>query len=433
MRAGSPGLLSLPWHVPLSEWDPTEVALREVPVGPSRHLVRFVESDGRLFAAKEMPFRLVEHEYRVLTALRREGLPAVAPIGAVDQRLDADDNGVLITEYLQRSWQYRRLFLRLPASQASHRERLLDSMAGLLVDLHRNGVFWGDCSLANTLFTRDGQWLKAHLVDAETAELHPGGLSTGQRRMDLAILVENVAGGLIDIAARLGGDTDDPALVDDAASVARRYQALWDELHSPSLAAAGDRFAVEARIRRLNDLGFAVDEVRVEQGPDGAPDQVQITVAVAGRRFHSDELRRRTGLEVSDGQATILLNDLNACRPDKRSGAGLLKDTQARAWMAQVLQPGVDRITREMPWSDPVQTFCDLLEVRWLLSEQQGRDVGDDVALAALKEGRSPRDSAAEMGAAEAGPSADELADGMLSSEPTDETDLDELMRDDDF
>ncbi len=99
MRAGAPGLLSLPWHVPPCEWDPTEVALRDVPVGPSRHLVRFVESDGRLFAAKEMPFRLVEHEYRVLTALRREGLPAVAPIGAVDQRLDADDNGVLITDY----------------------------------------------------------------------------------------------------------------------------------------------------------------------------------------------------------------------------------------------------------------------------------------------------------------------------------------------
>jgi hypothetical protein len=46
-------------------------------------------------------------------------------------------------------------------------------MASLLVDLHRNGVYWGDCSLANTLFSRDGQRLQAWLVDAETSEIHP--------------------------------------------------------------------------------------------------------------------------------------------------------------------------------------------------------------------------------------------------------------------
>ena len=46
-------------------------------------------------------------------------------------------------------------------------------MAALLVDLHRNGIYWGDCSLANTLFTRDGQIIQAWMVDAETAEFHP--------------------------------------------------------------------------------------------------------------------------------------------------------------------------------------------------------------------------------------------------------------------
>ena len=50
----------------------------------------------------------------------------------------------------------------------------------------------------------------------------------------------------------------------------------------------------------------------------------------------------------------------------------------------------------------PIQAYCDLLEVRWLLSEQAGRDVGTDVALAALAaEGEVPTDSAAQMGIAE--------------------------------
>ena len=53
--------------------------------------------------------------------------------------------------------QYRRLFMRLPHDQPRHRARLLDAMAGLLVELHRRGVFWGDCSLASTLFSRDGR------------------------------------------------------------------------------------------------------------------------------------------------------------------------------------------------------------------------------------------------------------------------------------
>ena len=63
--------------------------------------------------------------------------------------------------------------MRIPPDMPKHRERLLDAMASLLVDLHRNGVYWGDCSLNNTLFSRDGQILQAWLVDAETSEIHP--------------------------------------------------------------------------------------------------------------------------------------------------------------------------------------------------------------------------------------------------------------------
>ena len=53
-------------------------------------------------------------------------------------------------------------------------------MASLLVDLHLAGVYWGDCSLANTLFRRSGDKIQAYLVDAETSEIHPR-LSNGQR------------------------------------------------------------------------------------------------------------------------------------------------------------------------------------------------------------------------------------------------------------
>jgi hypothetical protein len=48
-----------------------------------------------------------------------------------------------------------------------------------------------------------------------------------------------------------------------------------------------------------------------------------------------------------------------------------------------------------------IQAYCDLLEVRWLLSEQAGQDVGTNKALAALARDVIPNDSAAKLAIAE--------------------------------
>lgn len=146
--------------------------LRDIAVGPSRHLVKFVDCDGALWAVKELPPRIARKEYGVLGELEDLGLPAVRRAGLVHQ--PDFDTSILLTRFLEGSWQYRRLFRRLPPEEPKHRARLFDAMATLLVELHRHGVFWGDCSLANTLFSRDGQVLQAWLVDAETSEVHPG-------------------------------------------------------------------------------------------------------------------------------------------------------------------------------------------------------------------------------------------------------------------
>ena len=50
---------------------------------------------------------------------------------------------------------------------------------------------------------------------------------------------------------------------------------------------------------------------------------------------------------------------------------------------------------------DPIQAYCDLLEVRWLLSEQAKQDVGEDAALEALARRAVPAGSAAEMAIAD--------------------------------
>ncbi|HEX4251063.1 MAG TPA: DUF4032 domain-containing protein, partial [Pseudonocardia sp.] len=398
----------------------------------------FVETDDELWALKQLPERTAAKEYAVLRELETMGLPAVRAAGLVIQPEPAADefgrqenNAVLVTHFLSQSWQFRRLFLRLPPNRPKHRARLLDAMASLLVELHRHGVFWGDCSLANTLFSRDGQVLQAWLVDAETSEVHDR-LSDGQRQYDLDILVENVAGGMIDMAARLAeqaalaGQLQEPqdedledTLIEEAFGVAARYRELWDALHAQPTFAFADRYRVEGQLRRLEELGFVVDEIELRpvsngpagpQGPDSPEDsdsrdgQLRLKVAVGDRRFHAEYLRKVAGMDVGEGQASILLGDLRAYAAVQRApeGGEVSESAAAVGWLERVVLPGMRRAHAAVGGvGSPIQAYCDLLEVRWILSERAGSDVGDAVALAALAQG-GPTDSAARMAVADA-------------------------------
>jgi len=382
LREPTPELLDLPWEEPLADWSADARIFRTLPVGPSRHLVRFIVTERGLIALKEEPAAIADREYEILRHLEDAGLPAVVPMGVAGD--PSSDAAILVTRYLPNSLQYRLLLSRVPPGPAYLRDQLLDAMAGLLVELHRAGVYWGDCSLANTLFRRDGNLVQAYLVDAETAELHPS-LSDGQRAYDLDVLVENVAFGLADLAAM----HDRPDLLDDAfeaaESVRDRYLRLWEELAAAIdvLAGQDERFEIAARVRRLNDLGFAVAEIELEPGPEG---RVRLRACVANRRFHAGELERLTGVRALEGQARLLLNDLHEYgawleRAERRS---LAQDEAARRWLADVYEPALTRLSVVVgPGGDAVQAYCDVLETKWLQSEQARRDVGLEKALEA--------------------------------------------------
>ncbi len=354
--------------------------VRELPVGPSRHLVRFLTSGRRTYALKEEPLEVATTEFSVLRHLQGRALPAVSPVGlaAAPER----DTAILVTEYLEFSIQYRRLLMRFPLGPGPYRDRLLDAMAWLLVDLHRAGVFWGDCSLANTLFRRDGDKIQAFLVDAETSEIHPS-LSHGQRDYDLDILVENVAFGLADLGAMQGREGAAEDAVEAAESVRARYAAVWDELHLEPELSADDRHAVRARIRRLNELGFAVDEITLEP-TGGGENVVRLKVAVANRRFHVRELERLTGIVALEGQARLLLNDLHEHQAwlEHEEQRTISEKEAAERWLVNVLEPSLRALAPAIgPGRDPLQAYCDVLEQKWIQSELIGKDVGLSAAI----------------------------------------------------
>jgi hypothetical protein len=366
-------LVELPWERPLADWPAETLAFRYVPVGPSRHLVRFLEAGGVLYALKELPLGAARREYAALLHLENLRLPTVEAMGVAEA--PATDTAILVTKFLPHSLQYRRLMMRLPPTSGSYRERLLDAMAFLLVDLHRAGVFWGDCSLANTLFRRDGDRIQAYLVDAETSEVFRS-LSDGQRAYDLEILVENVAFGLADLSAMQGWNEDPEDAIAAAERVRDRYRQIWTIINDEPVLHPDDRQAIRRLVRRVNELGYSVD---LDLDPDAPDGRVRLRMGITTRRYHARELERRTRIRALEGQARMLLNDLG------EYGAWL-EWTESRAvgpeevadrWLHDVYRPTLARIDGAVgPGRDLVQAYCDVLEEKWFLSEEAGGDIG---------------------------------------------------------
>ena len=386
--AVDPALLDLPWDVPLEEWPADRLAA--LPRGISRHVVRFVLMSGEVLAAKEISEELASREFALLRLLRRLGLPAVEPVGVVTGRRAADGtplDPVLLTRHLRFSLPYRALFSQKLRDDTA--TRLVDALAVLLVRLHLAGFYWGDVSLSNTLFRRDAGAFAAHIVDVETGYVHDT-LSPGQREHDLDLARTNIAGELMDLAA---GDLLDPDIdpIELSDVIVSRYRALWVELTEPESFEPGERWRVDERIRRLNELGFDVGELNISTDVNGTSIQIEPIVVEAGH--HSRRLLRLTGLDVGENQARRLLNDIASFRAalGRLDGGKLPAEVVAAyRWRTEIFDASIAAVPPSMRGKrEPAEIFHELLEHRWLMSERAGREVStadaiDDYVATAL-------------------------------------------------
>lgn len=370
-----PDLLFLPWDQPLETW-PDDIVV-SLPRGISRHIVRFVKVNARVYAVKEVERPLAEREYHLLFDLNRKGVPSVEPIGVAYDRVDTAGEplpAALVTRHLQFSLPYRALFTS--TLRADTANRLLDALTVLLVRLHLVGFSWNDCSLSNTLFRRDAGAFAAYLVDAETGEMHRQ-LTEGQRLHDVDVAAINVSGELMDLES--GGvlhPSMDPATIGE--SVRSRYLRLWAELTEPIEIGPGERYLLDARIRRLNELGFDIAELQASR--DGSIVHVSPKVVDAGH--HSRRLIELTGLDAEENQARRMLNDLDTYRmetdPEQLSDEGVT----AHRWVTDRFEAVVAAIPSHLRGKlEPAEVFHQVLEHQWFMSERAGADVGLEAAL----------------------------------------------------
>ncbi len=365
-----PALLDLPWSLPLELWPDESIAA--LPKGISRHIVRFVNLSGYVVAIKETSAELAKREYDMLRTLQRLDIPCVDPVAVITNRTTEEGEpleSVLVTRHLRFSLPYRALYSSGLRPETA--TRLVDALAVLLVRLHIIGFFWGDVSLSNTLFRRDAGAFAAYLVDAETGQLYDG-LSNGQRENDLEIGRVNIAGELLDLQA--GGrleESIDPVEISNG--IVAKYRTLWKELTGPEEFSQSERWRINQRVERLNELGFDIEELAIKTDDTGTQVRIQPKVVDAGH--HSRRLLRLTGLDAGENQARRLLNDLDSYRASYGK-AGADEEVVAHEWAARVFEPVIRAIPKELKGKlEPAEIFHQLLDHRWYLSQNEARDV----------------------------------------------------------
>jgi len=369
-----PQMLDLPWDVPLESWRQSTPRYVEVQAGVSRHTVVFISYEESVFALKKLPLPAAEKEYRNLKWLESHNLPAVRPAGlALPLAGAGTDEAILISRYLEFSLPFRNLFRQ--AEAVLSQDALLDSLVSLLVQLHLQKFYWGDCSLSNVLFRRDAGRLQSHLVDAETAEAHDT-ISEAMRRHEPGIASENLAGELLDLQAQGTADRGiRPELF--VGDLQDRYERLWAELDEAVYIQPGGGFRIESRIRRLNDMGFSIGEVILRPTEQG--DRLQFKLAVTDRQYHRNLLFSLVGLTAGDEQARTLLNDLAQYRAmlAARLNRSLPQSVAAYRWLDECFQP-VRKILAQGAGTDfdAIEGYCEVLVHKWFLSEKAGQDVG---------------------------------------------------------
>ena len=381
--------LALPWSLHLTQWP--EQHFVDVAHGIHRNVVKFTSHGDKVYAMKELRQNVAEHEYEMLKELEERGLPVVEVVGLITERdievppreyiddyVDMNERALLITQYLDGSLPYRVIIER--GIHIDQLEMMLDALAELLVRLHISGFYWGDCSLSNALFKRDAGHMAAFLVDAETGEFFDF-LSIGRREYDLDLAHTNIAGDLMDLqAAGVLPINLDP--VDLADSLVDRYNNLWNELTRDEVFSPAEQYKVESRIRRLNDLGFDIEEMEISTLDSG--EKVRMQVKVVEPWHHRRRLQNLTGLSVQENQARRLLTDLDQykARLSQDFGREVPEAVAAFRWLTEVYQKALEAIPQDLKGGlEDAELFHELLEHRWFTSEYAGKDIGLDEAI----------------------------------------------------
>jgi hypothetical protein len=343
-----PPLASLPWNDHLERWQEQGVRMLQVRSGLSRHIVRFVESSGRRYAVKETTLESALREHDCYAHLTGLSIPTLRPVGVVS-RDDGPDmvhtpvgpqiqhsvTGFLVTELMEKvipdSILFRRGFSR------ENRARIWDAVLRLFVQLHGNGVYWGDASLANMLIHFSSEIvpglgrrtrLNAVLADAETVEIHDT-ISDRLRQADLDFFLESMQWTEADLMAS-GIVRDTLMTQDDMEYLRRSYEELYavdQEMRSFALVT---RIDADRMLGNFDVKGYGkllLKHIQEHKWYMSERRGREVTIAEAAEDWYSEVFRPVCGIFQEYGLLTYF--------PDKTASSLYVEIMEHKYFMSQ--------------------------------------------------------------------------------------------------
>jgi hypothetical protein len=129
-------------------------------------------------------------ELAITEEARRRGVPTVEILAAgIEQVWGPLYRGWLVTRELEGA---RDLWTVLQGGSCAT-TALLRAVAHALRRMHRQGIYHGDLNLKNILIRREGDELKAYIIDFDKAGFFPGGVPAAKARRNLARLRRSIA------------------------------------------------------------------------------------------------------------------------------------------------------------------------------------------------------------------------------------------------
>lgn len=348
-------LMALPWHVPIAEWHLHGVRTLDIKRGISRHVVIFVKTPRFSYAIKEISLEVSKKEVFNYETLLLNGIHTLVPVGTVTREEAVIESATPIGTQYERNITAHTVTLLvekvLPDSELFHRnfsfvsrKVIWDAIAELFVELHSNGICWGDASLANILvkfekidipFVGKKTVLKAYLADAETVELYPS-LSLSQREAEIAFFFESMDG-LNENLRRSGLERDGLATEQDKDYFRSRYDVLFT--------------AEEKKKEFFLQTAFSMDEVL-----GYVSDPAYVEMFLNHIEEHKWYMCERTGAPVSLAEAT---DD----------------------WFTTIYAPlcrlfRTEGLLNCFPGKTAAELYIEVMTNKYFLSKQAGADVG---------------------------------------------------------
>ena len=387
-RADREALAALPWEQSLEDWPSLGVQAVHARRGESRHVVLFVEADGRRYAVKETSPEVARSEISRLLEIRRRGIYALEPVGVVVApgppiavgtvagvtQYMPGDRGYCVTRLAQRVIPQALLY-RYPFTRRN-RQMLWNAIVSLLLNLHDRGIFWGDPSLANILVDLSHHQVRALLADAETVELYAEPLEEMRRQEDLAALQESLLWTGEDIrVARGQEDGPGPITEEDTEYIAHLYAELRRARAVINVSWRGLRLAgADGAATRAGALAASAETARPRWYQQRVEELLGVRIPRRFARQFYEHLTRHQWLMC------------------ERTGRAISLEEAARYWYERYHLPEITLLRTYFPAeSDSLEVYLGVLDRKWELSLRAGFEVSlEEAALDyALRHARS--------------------------------------------